>query len=230
LSQLPVDLVLFDLTGTVVLDSGAMVVAVKGALSQEGIPFTEADVVSMRGADKRSAFRAQAERTLQGKLSPEALDAMVERALAAFKKTLVEAYTSGPVDPIPGAEATIRWLKERGVKVGATTALNSKLSDIVLGRLGWGDGLFDCKVATDEVPKGRPAPYMIFLAMIRAGVVDVRRVATVGDTPLDLKAGNNAGAGWVVGVLSGVHRLATLGITPHTHILNSVADLPRIFE
>ncbi len=230
MQQLPVDLVLFDLTGTVVIDSGAMVAAVTGALTQEGIPFTQADVVAMRGADKRTAFRALAERTLGGSESGDAIGARVERALAAFKKMLVDAYSSGSVEPIPGAEATIRWLRERGVKIGATTALSSRLSDIVLNRLGWDRGLFDCKVATDEVPRGRPAPYMIFLAMIRAGVTDVRRVGAVGDTPLDLKAGNNAGAGFVIGVLSGVHGLATLGATPHTHILSSVADLPRIFE
>jgi hypothetical protein len=39
----------------------------------------------------------------------------------------------------------------------------------------------------------------------------------------------NARAGWVIGVLSGAHRVETLGATPHTHLLPSVADLPRLF-
>ena len=124
----------------------------------------------------------------------------------------------------------MRWLRERGVKVAATSALDTDLSEPMLEQLGWAEGLFDCKVSTEEVPQGRPAPYMIFLAMMRTGTVDVRRVAAVGDTPVDLKAGSNAGAGWVIGVLSGAHGLETLGATPHTHILNSVADLPRLLE
>ena len=35
--------------------------------------------------------------------------------------------------------------------------------------------------------------------------------------------------GWVIGVLSGAHGLKTLGATPHTHLLPSVASLPRLF-
>ena len=57
----------------------------------------------------------------------------------------------------------------------------------------------------------------------------VARVAAIGDTALDLQAGVNAGAGWVIGVLSGAHDLATLGRTPHTHLLPSIAELPLLF-
>jgi acetoin utilization deacetylase AcuC-like enzyme len=57
----------------------------------------------------------------------------------------------------------------------------------------------------------------------------VARVAVVGDTPLDLAAGKNAGAGWVIGVMSGAHGVETLGKTPHTHLLGSVAELPGLF-
>ena len=77
--------------------------------------------------------------------------------------------------------------------------------------------------------EGRPAPYLIFHAMEAAGVVDVRRVATVGDTTLDLEAGANAGVVWNVGVLSGAHDRASLEQAPHTHILTSVAALPTLW-
>ena len=58
---------------------------------------------------------------------------------------------------------------------------------------------------------------------------DVGRVAIVGDTPLDLQAAMNARAGWVIGVLSGAHGIETLGATPHTHLLPSVASLRKLF-
>lgn len=57
----------------------------------------------------------------------------------------------------------------------------------------------------------------------------VARVAAIGDTALDLQAGVNAGAGWVIGVLSGAHELGRLGQTPHTHLLPSIAELPLLF-
>ena len=80
------------------------------------------------------------------------------------------------------------------------------------------------------MPAGRPAPYMIFEAMARLGVGDVRGVLAVGDTPLDLQAGTRAGCGGVIGVLSGSHTIETLGPVRHTHIIASVADLPELIE
>jgi hypothetical protein len=34
----------------------------------------------------------------------------------------------------------------------------------------------------------------------------------------------------VIGVLSGAHDVETLGRSPHTHLLPSIADLPRLLE
>jgi phosphoglycolate phosphatase-like HAD superfamily hydrolase len=83
-------------------------------------------------------------------------------------------------------------------------------------------------LAAEDAPQGRPAPYLIYRAMMATGVHDVARVAVVGDTPLDLAAAANARAGWIIGVLSGAHGLPTLGATAHTHLLRSVADLPAL--
>jgi phosphoglycolate phosphatase-like HAD superfamily hydrolase len=66
--------------------------------------------------------------------------------------------------------------------------------------------------------------------MVDLGVVNVGQVAVIGDTPLDLEAGMNARAHWVIGVLSGAHGLETLGATPHTHLLPSIASLPTLFD
>ena len=76
---------------------------------------------------------------------------------------------------------------------------------------------------------GRPAPFMIFHSMEQTRVTDVRRVAVVGDTVLDLEAGLNAGAAYRIGVLTGAHDRATLERAPHTHIVTSVAALPDLW-
>ncbi len=230
MSMLPVDLVVFDLMGTVVKDTGVMENALKGVLTQYSIPFAQSDLGTMRGAGKVAAFQGLIERTIGAGKGPEWSQAIAGEMYVTFKQMLREGYEKGPTQEIPGAEVTMRWLREHGVKVAATSAVDTDLTEPMLQRLGWAEGIFDCKVATEEVPQGRPAPYLIFLAMIRTGTVDMRRVAAVGDTPVDLKAGTNAGAAWVIGVLSGAHCLETLGATPHTHILNSVADLPRLLK
>ncbi len=230
MSRLPIDLAVFDLMGTLVKDVGAMEKALSGALDHHGIPYTQSDLKAMRGAGKRDAFQALIERTVGTGKGSDWCRALAQELYVTFKEMLRRGYEQGPTVEIPGATATVRWLRERGVKVAATSAVDRDLTEPLLARLGWAKGFFDCEVATEEVPQGRPAPYMIFLAMMRAGVLDVRRVAAIGDTAIDLQAGMNAGAGWVIGVLSGAHSLATLGATPHTHILNSVADLPQILE
>lgn len=56
----------------------------------------------------------------------------------------------------------------------------------------------------------------------------VSEVLAVGDTPLDLQAGTNAGLRAVVGVLSGASTAENLRREPHTHILPSVANLPAL--
>jgi phosphoglycolate phosphatase-like HAD superfamily hydrolase len=66
---------------------------------------------------------------------------------------------------------------------------------------------------------------MILTAVIRLGIEDVRQVAVAGDTASDLLSGWRAGAGMVAGVLTGAHGRAEFGAVPHTHILESVADL-----
>lgn len=118
-----------------------------------------------------------------------------------------------------------------GFKVALTTGFTRDVADMVLDGVGWrvgpleDGGMVDALVTADEVAAGRFAPYMIFRAMERAGVVDVRRVVVAGDTGADLVAGTRSGAGLVAGVLSGSGSRETLEASPHTHVLPSVVEV-----
>ncbi len=129
---------------------------------------------------------------------------------------------------MPGAGEAARCLRTAGVRVALSSGFERGLVDLLLARLGWGE-LFDLTIAGNDVAAGRPAPYIIHHAMQRLALHNVATVAVVGDTPLDLHAAMNARAGWVVGVLSGAHGLETLGATPHTNLLPSIASLPKLF-
>ena len=63
--------------------------------------------------------------------------------------------------------------------------------------------------------------------MARLGVDDPRAVVVVGDTVSDLEAGHAAGAGAVVGVLSGAHDEATLAAASPTAIISRRDGAPR---
>lgn len=218
------ELLVSDLAGTVMREEGAVIAAYERTLTDHGIGYTLDDLHARRGASKRAVFRELAART---RASDEA-SALADRALATFEAALHTEYVSGPVQEIEGATEALRTLRARGVKLALTSGFTRDLVGVLVNRLGWRE-YFDLTLGAEDAPMGRPAPFLIYRAMMELGVQSVRRVAVVGDTVLDLDAGSNARAGWVIGVLSGAHDLPTLGATPHTHLLPSIAAVPGIF-
>lgn len=99
--------------------------------------------------------------------------------------------------------------------------------------LGWlRDGLVDLSVDVEHAPnqRGRPAPFMIFHAMIQLDIQSVSEVIKVGDTPADMLEGVNAGCRGIVGVMSGPLPVEAWGCYRHTHVIPSVKELPRLIE
>jgi phosphonatase-like hydrolase len=217
------ELVVSDFAGTAMKEEGTVLAAYRQALAEFDIPFTEEDLAARRGASKRAVFQELAGRVR----APEQAGVIAGKALAAFEDALRREYESGPVREIEGAGAAVATLRQAGVKVALTSGFERGVVDLLVSRLGWAD-LFDRVYASDDAPAGRPAPYLIYRAMMDLRVHNVGRVCVVGDTPLDLQAASNARVGWVVGVLSGAHGLETLGATPHTNLLPSIASLPKL--
>jgi phosphonatase-like hydrolase len=220
-----IELVAFDVAGTTVQEHG-LVYATLEAVTHEVNPAVGAeDIGRWMGADKVEAVRALL--ALGG--APEPDEDTVLSVHATFRRRLVEAYDLEPPVALPGVEEAFVAFRAAGVRVALTTGFDHAITDPLLDRLGWRDGRFlDAVVCADDVALGRPAPYMIFKAMELTGVMDVARVLTAGDTPLDLQAGTHAGAGTVVGVLSGGVEEAVLRAEPHTDILGSVAEIPAL--
>jgi phosphonatase-like hydrolase len=216
-------LLVTDFAGTVMRDDGAVIAAYRHTLARHGLALTDEELAARRGASKRAVFRELAARAAVA--DPAGL---AEQALATFEAALQKAYEREPVVEVLGAEAALRRLRVAGVRLALTSGFERGLMDLLVQRLGWA-ALFDVTLAGSEVPVGRPAPFLIYRAMQALDVHAVARVAVVGDTALDLQAAHNARAGWVIGVLGGAHDLATLGATPHTHVLPSVAGLPALF-
>ena len=220
-------LVVLDLAGTLLDDGGVVLDAFRIALERAGIPAEAHELNAVRGANKLHVFRSFAARA-HGP-GPATVQAAHE-ALAIFNEELAVQFRDGQVDTFPGVREALEAMRAAGLRLATNSGFSRPIAESVLVRLRWQAGLFDAHVCGDDVPEGRPAPFMIFLAMERAGVHDARSVIAVGDTPLDLQAGTNAGAGGVVGVLTGTHDVTTLGRTRHTHLIPSVADLPALLR
>jgi phosphonatase-like hydrolase len=223
-----IDLVVFDIAGTIIRDTGQVINAFAAAFRKHAVQVTEAEVRTLHGASKREVFKRYIERQF-GPEDPENTG-RIDRAYGSFRDILEATYATEGVHAIAGAESTFRWLRGHGIKIALNSGFYRKVTEIILRAVGWHEGVVDVIVCGDEVPRGRPAPFMIFSAMEATGVIDVRRVMVVGDTPLDLLAGANAGVRGVVGVLSGSHGIEGLGRVEHTHIVSSVAELPGLLE
>ena len=206
------------MAGTTVEDGGQVPAAFEAAFAAHGFAITPTQLTGVRGSSKRDAVR---------QLLPEGdgREAMATAVYASFCEGLARRYTEEGVRAIAGARQTFDWLKGRGVRLALNTGFDRSITTLLVSALGW-ENEVDAIVCGDEVRQGRPAPYLIFHAMEATGVTNVQRVANVGDTALDLRAGANAGVRWNIGVLSGAHGRERLEKEPHTHLLASVADVP----
>jgi phosphonatase-like hydrolase len=212
-----VDLVIFDMAGTTIEDRGQVPAAFASTLAAHGLAVTADEIGRVRGSSKRQAIR-----TL---LPPGAAD-QADRIYTDFRRALADSYMNGGVKCVAGADHVIAKLRRRGIRVALTTGFDRDIATLLLTSIGWTRDSIDAVVCGDDVDNGRPAPDMIVLAMKLTGVADPVRVANVGDTTLDLESAARAGVGWNIGVLSGAHAREALERAPHTHILNSVAELP----
>jgi phosphonatase-like hydrolase len=220
-----VELVVFDVAGTIIEDRGEVRTALGNALGKNGIPFEQDELKAWMGASKREVIRHFVARENRRKSSSADV---VELTYKLFRSELENLYRHS-INPIPGAATTFAWCRERGIQLATTTGFYAEICGLILDLTGWRK-YFAANVSSSDVRRGRPAPFMIFRAMETAGIEDVRRVVNVGDTPLDLRAGTNAGVRGVIGVLTGSDGADLLKREPHTHLLPSVAELPTLIE
>ena len=217
-----IKLVVFDVAGTIIEDHGEVVRAFAKALTENGIPFAEDELTKWKGASKQEVIR----HFVKQHESNGDVEQRVETTYRSFRSELKGFYMEKLV-PIAGAVQTFRWCRDHGILLATTTGFYREISGLVLNQTGWQD-FFEANISSSDVRQGRPAPYMIFRAMEATGVQDVKEVVNVGDTPLDLQSGSNAGVAGVVGVLTGTHSRESLQQERHTHIINSVARLPEV--
>jgi phosphonatase-like hydrolase len=214
-----------DMAGTTVDEGGLVYSAVEGAVAEAtGGPVPAELMGQWKGTSKQEAI-AGLLRAMESDDSPDHVLAVYQ----VFAARLEEAYGTTPPLPVPGVVEMLETLRRAGVKVALQTGYSRPVADSIMAGLGWTVGeTVDALVTSDLVAASRPAPYLIFHAMEATGAGDVRRVLTAGDTPNDLRAGLNAGAGFVVGVTTGSFTRSQLEAEPHTHILDSAAELPAL--
>jgi phosphonoacetaldehyde hydrolase len=101
---------------------------------------------------------------------------------------------------IPGAAELLRALRQRGLKIGSCSGYPDSVMRRVVERAA-AEGLEpDCIVASDDVPRARPAPAMALKNVVELGLSDVAACIKVDDTAPGIEEGRRAGM-WTVGLL-----------------------------
>ena len=217
-------LIVFDLIGTIVKGSEFLPAALRRAFETVGVNLSDDDIAAARGKSRREAISSMLFESVGAKKAGKVAMNVYE----AFENALLQQYWDTTIHEIDGTREVFDWCHEQRTKKAIATGFDRGLVNVLIDKLGWTDDM-DAIVCNDEVRRGRPAPYLIFHAMEKTGIDAVSTVATIGDTVADLQAGNNAGVGWNIGVLSGDQSESELEAEPHTALIESIADLPDLF-
>ena len=102
-------------------------------------------------------------------------------------------------EPIPGLLDVVKEIRGRGIKIGSTTGYIRSMMDVLAPEARQNGYDPDCIICPDEVPAGRPYPWMCYQNAIKLGVYPMQAMVKVGDTLPDIEEGLNAGM-WTVGL------------------------------
>ncbi len=224
-----IELVVFDMAGTTVADSGNVNKAFRDAFLAESIIVDAADVNKVMGYHKMEAIAV-----ILKQYAPDLAEntEWIERIHEKFNRDMVSFYENDPeLKPLPFAEDIFQLFSHQGIKVALNTGFTRSITNAILKRLGWDMNPFISQViCSDEVPEGRPHPFMIRSIMQQAGITDADRVVKVGDTEVDIMEGRNAGCGMVIAVTTGAYTLGQLTAFEPDFIIDSLQELPELIQ
>jgi phosphonoacetaldehyde hydrolase len=102
-------------------------------------------------------------------------------------------------DLISDVAVVTQWLRSEGVRIGSTTGYTAAMMAVIGPKAAAQGYAPDVILTPDDVPAGRPSPFMIYANALRLGVWPLGTIVKIGDTPSDIAEGRNAGT-WTIGM------------------------------
>jgi len=218
-----VEMVAFDVAGTVLNDDGLVISAFKNAFeaTQPDLWPTHGEQWTQYAIDTMGQSKIHVFTELLGDAEK------AQAANVAFEESYLSEIAETGAVPIEGVEDLFRYLRAKGIAVTLTTGFSRTTLDTLLSQLGWKD-LIDLSVTPGEAGRGRPHPDMLNMAVEVLGITNPSHVIVCGDTAADMQAAVSFGASQAIGVLTGAHNEHTLHVAGATSVINSVADLKSL--
>lgn len=201
----PIKAVILDWAGTT-MDFGCLAPAAAFAelFSRHGVEVSAEEARGPMGQHKRDHIRAmlampriaEAWTAVHGHAPDEGT---VEALFQEFIPLQLEVIRQH-CDLIPGVVEMVARLESQGICIGTTTGYNTEMMQLCLEAARPAGYSPAVNIAVDQVPAGRPAPWMALQAAMQLGVYPPAAIVKVGDTVADVQEGLNAGM-WSVGVV-----------------------------
>jgi phosphonoacetaldehyde hydrolase len=196
--------IMLDWAGTTV-DHGSVapVIALQTLFAQHGIALSGEEARSGMGLLKRDHIRAtlavpRVRAAWTANTGREPGEAEVRSLFAEFGPVQLQIVAEHS-HLIPGVAATVHDWQSRGIRIGSSTGYTREMLEPVLQQAAREGYTPDASVCPDEVPAGRPAPWMMMKNAELLGVYPPRACVKIGDTVVDIEEGRNAGM-WTIGV------------------------------
>jgi phosphonoacetaldehyde hydrolase len=196
--------VILDWAGTIV-DHGscAPVAALREAFDSSGVPVTAVEARKSMGLAKRAHIASILDQPqvcarwtqVRGR-APEPSD--VDELYSSFVPKQIQVLENH-CELIHGVAHAAERMRSRGLKIGTTTGYSRAMLDYLLDRAREQGFVPDSSMCPDDVPEGRPAPFMCYLNALQMQVFPMWTLVKIGDTAVDIEEGLNAGM-WTIGI------------------------------
>jgi phosphonoacetaldehyde hydrolase len=100
---------------------------------------------------------------------------------------------------IPNTVEAVSAMRSRGLKIGSCTGYTRAMMEVVAPLAEQQGYAPDALICPDDVAAGRPAPFMCYANALQLGVYPMWEMVKIGDTPVDIEEGYNAGM-WTIGL------------------------------
>jgi len=189
--------VIFDLDGVLCATDESHYLAWKKLADEEGIAFDRRVNERLKGVGRMDSLDIILEKATR-RYTPEEKAALAERKNDTYRQCL-QAMT--PADLLPGAEAVLHGLRQRGIKLAVGSS--SRNAPLILERLGLGS-FFDAVADGNDIRRSKPDPEVFLLAAERLGLRP-RECLVVEDAAAGVEAARRAGmACFAVGEAAGL--------------------------
>lgn len=216
-----IKLIVCDMAGTTVNEGGIVYKMLYKTIKDNSLKINEGDIDNFHGVNKTEVlnhFIKNDPNFNNSNILPE--------LLKSFKNNLRNSYFNN--DNISLIHEELPELfnnyRKNGIKIALNSGFSKDIQEQIINKLNMNE-FIDDYISSEEVPNGRPYPYMIEELMKRHNITDSKQVIKIGDSTNDILEGKKANCFKSIGVLTGAETEEKLLNAGADLILNNIIDL-----